>query len=105
MLQSTKLSEGTHTSKKVYKKEEATKSPFTSRSKPLIPQSKTDTQNLISTTLLKSPNTYPTISTRTNFITMRNTDTFTTEEYLQDSLSNKEPIATTTGYFLTRKSA
>ena len=37
MLQSTKLSKGTHISKKVYKKEEAMKSSSISKSKPLIP--------------------------------------------------------------------
>ena len=103
-LQSTKLFKGTQTSKKDYEKEEATKSPSTSKNKPLIPQSKTDTRNPILMIPLRLLNTYPMTLTRTNFIMTRNIDTSTMEEYLQDSLSKKEPTATTTGHFSTRRS-
>ena len=103
-LESTKLSEGTQTSKKDYEQEETMKLPSTSQNKQLIPQSKTDTRNLISTTPLKSPNTYPKTMTQTIFITMRNTDTSTVEESSQDSSSKTKLIAFTTNHSSTNRS-
>ena len=103
-LESTKLLEGTQTSKKDYAQEDTTKLLSTSRNKPLIHQSRTDTRRPILMTPSKSPNTYPTTSTKTNFITTRNTDTSTTEEYSQDSLSQKESTAFGTNHFSTRRS-
>ena len=102
--QSMKLSKGTQTSKQDYKQEEAMKSPSTSKNKPLIPQSKMDTQSPISMIPSKSLNTYLMTLTRTNFITTKNTDTSTTEESLQDSSSKKELTATTIGHSSKRRS-
>ena len=103
-LESTKLSKGTQTSKKDYEQKDTTKLPSTFQNKQLSPQSKMDTCPPISTTLLKLPNTYLMMSTRTKFITMRNTNTSTTEEYSQDSSPKKESTATMTNCFSTRRS-
>ena len=102
--QSTKLSKGTQPSKRAYEQEEAMKFPSILKNKQLIPQFKTDIPNPTSMILVMSSTIYLKMSTRTNFITMKNTDTSSIEEYSQDSLSRKEKTATTTGHFSTRKS-
>ena len=103
-LQSTKLSEETLLSKKVYKQEGDTKFPSTSQNKPLCPQSRKDIYPL--TTIIPSTflNTYLRMLTKTAFIAIRRTNTSTTTESSRDSIPKTKKTNFTTNHSSTRKS-
>ena len=102
--ESTKLFEGTQTSKKVYDSEEAMKSPSTSKNKQLIPQSPSGIPRPIEKIQSTSLNTFPRMLTQTKFIAMWQTNTTTSEESSLDSIIRKEKTTTIRGYTTTKKS-
>ena len=102
--ESTKLFEGTQTSKKVYDLEEAMKSPSTSKNKQLIPQFPSGIPRPIEKIQLTSSNTFPRMLTQTKFIAMWQTNTTTSEESSLDSIIRKEKTPTIRGYTTTKKS-